>query len=111
MHKITQVGVLSLAKIMGVTGAAMGLLIGILYGIMFAVMGLVSVGGAGAKGGPPAAAMLGMALAAAIGVPILYGVMSFVFGLIWGLILNFMFRVVGPLEVEIQAPAAPDKFD
>lgn len=73
-------------------------------------MGLVSAG-AGAKGGaPPAVAMIGMGVAFAIGMPIVYGLMSFLGGLIWGLILNLMFGVVGGLEIEIKPPDTTDTF-
>lgn len=104
MHRITRVGVLSLGKLMGVTGAVMGLLLGLIYGGVFAVAGLVSAG-AGAKGsGPPGLVMAAMGVGFVIAFPIIYGLMMFVFGLIYALVLNLMFGVVGGLELEIQAP-------
>ena len=44
MQKITQVGVLSLAKVMGMSGVLIGLLIGIPWGGFLILMALVGAG-------------------------------------------------------------------
>jgi hypothetical protein len=67
------------------------------------------VGGAAAASGDAATegmvgagAGVGMALFMMVGVPLMYGAVSFLFGLIYGLIVNLVFSMAGGLEVEIE---------
>lgn len=97
---ITKVGVLSLGKLMGLMYAAIGLLFGVLYAL-FAVVGggaMLAMGGnEGAMGG---GMMMGMGVAAVIVLPILYGLIGFIGGLITALFFNIAAKYAGGLEVE-----------
>lgn len=97
---ITKVGVLSLGKLMGVMYAAIGLLFGVLYAL-FAVVGggaMLAMGGnEGAMGG---GMMMGLGVAAVFVLPIAYGLLGFVGGLITALFFNIAAKYAGGLEVE-----------
>lgn len=109
MQVIKRIGVLSLAKILGATGLLLGLLAGVPMGLFMALMSLVG-GAAAASSGDDAAAGgligagagVGMALFMMIGIPLMYGALSFLFGLIYGLIINLVFSMAGGLELEIE---------
>ena len=96
---IRRIGVLSLAKIMGVLYGGIGLVIGICFAL-FSVLG----GGAAMMGGQEGAAagglMMGMGLGFAIAAPIFYGILGFVGGLLTGWLFNLAAGFVGGLEVE-----------
>ncbi|MBW3598339.1 MAG: DUF4339 domain-containing protein [Planctomycetes bacterium] len=100
MQRLTKVGVLSFAKVMGASGALIGLVIGIPYGLIVVLLG---VAGAASEGGGMFGAMgiLGGLLMMVI-IPIFYGIASFVFGLIYALIINLVLGVTGGLEIELQ---------
>ncbi len=97
---ITKVGVLSLGKLLGIMYAAIGVLFGGLYAL-FAVVGggaMLAMGGdEGAMGG---GMMMGMGVAAIIVLPIIYGVLGFIGGLITALFFNIAAKYAGGLEVE-----------
>ena len=105
MQRITQVGVLSLGKVVGASGVLVGLIIGVMYGLGIVVMSLI--GGVSGQAGSGGAAAIGIVggLFVMVLVPVLYGGMSFVFGLIYGLFLNICFNLVGGLEVKIEGNA------
>jgi hypothetical protein len=98
MQRITRVGVLSMGKVMGGAGLFLGLLFGGLYGIIFAIMGAVGLG----QGEEEAVVGLVVGLGFCLGGPIVYGLLSFVMGLLYALILNLVFKYTGGLELEIQ---------
>lgn len=97
---ITKVGVLSLGKLMGLMYAAIGLLFGILYAL-FAVVGggalLAMGGGDGAMSG---GMMMGLGVVAVFAMPVVYGLLGFIGGLITALFFNFAAKYAGGLEVE-----------
>src|SRR5688572_26418602 len=95
MQVIKQIGVVSLAKIMGVSGLLLGFVVGIPMGLFILLVG--AVGGAAASGegaeiagGALASGVFG-ALFMMIVMPLVAGVMYFIFGLIYGLVLNLVF--------------------
>lgn len=100
---IRKIGVMSLAKLMAVMYAGIGLVLGVLYAL-FAVVG----GGAMmAMGGEEGAAlgggmMMGMGLAAVVIAPILYGFFGFIGGLISAFFFNLAAKYTGGLELEVQ---------
>ena len=106
MHKITRVGVLSLGKVMGAAGVGLGLVIGVLYGFGLGIAGVIGV----ANDEEDMAVLLPIAAGVCIGAPIAYGVFMFLMGLVYAVILNFVFRFAGGLELEITPPDADDKF-
>ena len=99
MRRLKSIGVMSLGKVMGMSGALLGAIFGVLYGVVVivaSVMGLATEdGGLGAFG------ILG-GVALMIGIPIFYGLGSFVFGLLYGLILNVVLGMAGGLELELE---------
>ena len=98
MQKIRSIGVLSLGKVMGLSGVLLGAVFGVLYGaivIFVSVLGLshdTTLGSLGVVGG----------IAIMIGVPLFYGLASFVFGVLYGLILNVVLGMAGGLEIELE---------
>ena len=99
MHNITSVGVLSLAKVMGLFGALMGVVVSIPYAlIMVLFSGLMASGG---EAGGAAVGGVG-ALMTIILVPLGIGVLNFIGGLIYGLVLNFVLAKTGGLELSLE---------
>jgi len=100
MHRIMEVGVFSAGKVSGVMGVFVGLLIGLIYGGVLLAMGVVAMTQDG--GGPPAFLFIGGAVGILIFAPILYGVISFIVGLLWAVVLNLVLPRVGGLELRIE---------
>jgi hypothetical protein len=99
---IRRVGVMSLAKVMGVLYGGLGLVIGICFAL-FSVLGggaMMASGqdGSGAGGGM----MMGMGLGMAIFAPIFYGVVGFIGGLLTGWLYNLAAGFAGGVEIETQ---------
>jgi hypothetical protein len=97
---ISRVGVISLAKVMGVLYGGLGLLFGVLFAL-FSLLGggaLMASGqeGAGAGGGM----MMGMGLGLAVVFPLFYGAIGFIGGLITGWLYNLVAGLVGGVEFE-----------
>ena len=97
---IQRIGVLSLGKITGALYGGLGLIIG-------AVVSLVSFFGAAfsqSAGDQPGGAFIAMffGMGAVILLPLLYGVMGFVGGLLSALIYNLAASVAGGLELEVR---------
>ncbi len=97
MYTVKSIGVLSLAKIMGGTYAALGLVFLPVF-LIAGLVGAVSGGKFGALGG------VGMVFLAIL-FPILYGAMGFVAGLISGLIYNLFAGWLGGIELQLEPPA------
>lgn len=94
--KLKKIGVLSL----GINFALFGVLLGLLSGLGIA---LVSLLGAGATGdGGVALVGAGMGLLAIVIVPISYGAIMFISGVIGALIYNLVFKVSGGLELDLE---------
>ena len=100
MQRITEIGVLSLGKTMGAVGVLIGLIIGVIYGVILGIIGAVTMGSGEEEG----FVFLIGAVVAACGFPIAYGLMSFIMGLLYALVLNFVFRRTGGLEIRIEGP-------
>jgi hypothetical protein len=102
---IRRIGVLSLAKFMGgIYGA-----IGLIFGAIFSLLALAGAAIGSAQADEPGAAVIGavMGVGAVIVLPILYGVMGFVGGLIASFLYNLFASIFGgiELEVDMQGPA------
>jgi len=100
MRRITGLGVVSFAKLMGFCGMIIGLIVALFYaGITI----LATVGG-GIAGGEMGLAGIGIVGGGVVIVvlPIVYGVMSFIGGLIYGAVLNFALSKTGGLEIRIE---------
>jgi hypothetical protein len=94
MHIIKSVGVLSVAKIMGMMYACMGLIFApflLLIGVMASALGQQK---------NPMAGFFSVGFA--ILMPIFYGVIGFIAGLIGALLYNLFARWVGGFELHIE---------
>lgn len=98
MHRVKRFDVLSVAKIAGLCYGAMGLLV-----IPFFLL-ISFVGGAAARqaGGPGAAFLPLFGIGMAIFLPILYGVLGFVFGALGAFLYNLFSGWAGGIEVELE---------
>ena len=95
MVKITKVDPFSLAKILGILYAFFGLIIGILMSL-FMVVPSSMMGSAGGFSG------LLMGLGVIITVPVFYGIMGFISGIIMAIPYNIIANWIGGLEVEVE---------
>jgi len=93
------VGVFSVAKISGLLYAAMGLLIG----VVFSLVALVGAA-AGSLQDSPGGAVFGLffGVGAVVVLPILYGLIGFVGGLISAGLYNVVARVLGGIELQLE---------
>ena len=98
MHVLKSVGVMSVAKIMGVLYGCLGLIF-IPFFLLISVVGTV----AGQKNMPFAGAL---GIIFAIAMPILYGVMGFVSGAIGAALYNVLAKWLGGFEIELEARPA-----
>jgi hypothetical protein len=94
MHIIKSVGVLSIAKIMGLIQACIGLL----FAPFFLLVGLLS--SIGGQHNNPFAGAFGIVLA--LFMPVLYGIIGFITGAIGALLYNLFARLVGGFELEME---------
>jgi len=98
---LKNIGVLSCGKVLGILYALLGLLIGL-------SIALVSLIGAVASTGSPQSGSDGLIFGTLFGVgtviflPISYGIIGFVGGLISALLYNLIARLVGGIELEIE---------
>jgi len=99
MHILKRVGVLSVAKIMGLTYGCIALI----FAPFFLVFGLLGTFSGSDKN--PFVGIIGVGFA--ILMPIIYGVLGFVFGALGALLYNLFARLVGGFELELEIrPAA-----
>lgn len=96
---VKRVGVLSLAKIMTVVYAGIGVIAGIFMALIstMAGSGLSSHGAVGGMG-----MGMGFGLGAIILFPILYGVLGFVGGIISAWLYNLAAGFIGGIELDLQ---------
>jgi hypothetical protein len=93
MHIVKSVGVLSVAKIMGLVYGCMGLI----FAPIFILIGL---GSAFAQHNNPLAGIFGIGFA--VFMPLLYGTMGFVIGVIGALLYNLFAKWAGGFELEME---------
>ena len=98
MQRITKVGVLSLGRVMGSLGALLGVLVGIVYATAIGIFGVIGISQDEVAGFP----LILLAGVVLFGTPIALGVMYFVLGLLYALLLNVVFRLSGGLELRIE---------
>lgn len=103
---IRKIGALSLGKVMGIVYTLFGLLIGIVIA-MASLFGLIArVGNPGDAS--PLALLFGMG--AIIIIPVCYGVLGFVFGMIGALLYNVVAALTGGIELTVDSagPGGPN---
>ena len=114
--QIKRMGVFSCAKIYSITLAAMGLIVGVIYGLIFIVLGGAMMAGGGRDAGMAGGSTLVIGLVMMIAIPVMYGIIGFVAGIIGALVYNVAAGIVGGLELELEnmdggttyAPPAPN---
>src|SRR5271154_3238188 len=103
MHIVKSVGVMSIAKIMGLVYACMGLI----FSPLFLLIGLV--GSMAGQSKTPFAGMFGVVFAVLL--PVMYGLLGFIAGAIGAWLYNLFARLAGGFELELEAmpdtPTAP----
>jgi hypothetical protein len=103
MQTIKSVGVLSVGKIMGILYAALGL-VSAPFVLLFSALGALS-------GESPAGFGLVFAILFTVFVPIIYGVIGFVGGVISAFVYNLAAERFGGIELELQpVPQLPPAF-
>lgn len=98
LQSVSRIGVLSLAKMLAVAYAFLGLFIGGVLSLI-SVMGAAMGGAAGADSGGLVAMLFGVG--AVIILPIVYGCLGFLGGLITAPLYNLVAKVVGGVEIEL----------
>jgi hypothetical protein len=96
VHILKSVGVMSVAKIMGLVYGCMGLIF-VPFFLIFALVGTFAQKDASAA---PFAGLLGIVLAVLL--PVMYGVMGFVTGAIGAALYNLIARKFGGFEMEFE---------
>lgn len=99
MVQLKRIGVLSMAKIMGIWYAMLGLIGGAIFSLM-AVIG-VTAGSLSGAGGEEAAGGIIFGIGAIICFPIMYGLMGFVVGALTAFVYNFAAQMIGGIELEL----------
>lgn len=99
---IRRIGVMSLAKIMGVLYLGLGLIFGVCFALVTMLGGGATMMGGQDGGAAAGGLMMGMGLGMAIAMPIVYGILGFIGGLISGWLFNLAAGFVGGLEIETQ---------
>lgn len=95
--EIRRIGVLSAGKVFGVLYA----LFGLIFGAIFAIFYLLGAAAANSQGSE---ALVGMVfgVGSVIFLPLFYGVLGFIFGLISALLYNGVARFIGGIEIEVE---------
>jgi hypothetical protein len=96
MMIVQRIGVLSVGKMMGLTYAIIGFIPGV-------IVSLAALAGAGLGGGGGGAGLL-FGVGAVIILPIFYGGIGFVGGIISAAIYNALVSVVGGIEIDLTEP-------
>lgn len=100
-RRIKRIAPLQLGKMMGVLYACIGL-------IFLPIFMLAGMGGAfaqhaqGQSASAAPAAVAGIMFGMGLFMPVIYGVMGFIFGIIGAAIYNLIARWIGGIEVEVE---------
>jgi hypothetical protein len=102
---IRRFSVFSVAKIQGLLAFVIGLLIGVIYGLIFMIFGaamssLAPQGDSQAMGGA-GAIVIGIIIM--IAVPVFYGLLGFIGGMIGALVYNAAAGIVGGIRFELES--------
>ncbi|MGD2113913.1 MAG: hypothetical protein PVG07_02600 [Acidobacteriota bacterium] len=98
---VRRLGVLSLGKVMGVLYALMGLIFGLIFSLV-SLMGATFGAAFSDTGGADALFGVLFGIGAVIALPIFYGVMGFIFGLLTAALYNLTASIIGGLELDVE---------
>jgi hypothetical protein len=96
---LKRIGVLSAGKILALLYACIGFIVGS-FVALFATLGLLATLAEKGLPGPFVAAFLG--LGAIIALPIFYGVLGFLIGVVGSAIYNGLAKLVGGIELDLR---------
>jgi hypothetical protein len=102
-RRIKRIAPLQAGKMMGILYACMGLIFLPIF-LLAATAGAFAQHTQSAQGASaaPAAAVAGIMFGMGLFMPVIYGVMGFVFGIIGAAIYNLVARWIGGIEVEVE---------
>ena len=116
---IRRFSVFSVAKVQALLGFVIGLIIGVIYGVFIMLFGAAMLSmapnGEQAIGGGVGAIVAGVVVM--IAVPVFYGILGFVGGVIGALVYNVAAGVVGGVRFELEgvtpayAPPPPQQWN
>jgi zinc-ribbon domain len=93
---VRRIGLMSAAKIQG----ALMALCGLIFGLIFAAIGSVASMASQQSSSPFALMGAAFGVGAVIILPICYGIIGFISGLIWAAVYNLIAGLVGGIEIE-----------
>ncbi len=99
---IRRFGIFSVAKVYALLMFVFGLIFGVIYGLFFIIFGaaMSAMGGQNEALGGVGSIVMGVAFI--VGIPIFYGVLGFIMGIITALIYNFTAGLVGGIKFELE---------
>ena len=100
--RIKRIGIVSLGKISGILYGFFGLIAGIILSIV-ALIGSI-IGSSIAESPEPLVGIF-LGAGAIVALPLFYGIMGFLIGLLTAAIYNLIARIVGGLEIELEETA------
>ena len=103
--QIKRIGVFSFAKVYAVVLTGIGLLIFIPIGLIMMIFGAAAI--TQESGGAMAGVGIGLGLVYMVILPVVYGIIGFIFGAVTALIYNVAAGFVGGLELDLEN-VAPD---
>ncbi len=101
--QVKRIGPLSAGKVTG----ALYALIGLVFGVIFALISLlgIAIGSLASNSSGSSTALfggVGVAIASVIFLPVLYGVLGFISGLVSAFLYNVVAGLIGGIEVDIE---------
>lgn len=105
MHKLTHVGVFSVAKIFG----AIGFVLGLAWGLFNAISLIIWAGSFGNRVASDHGGMtgpigsFGLAILLIVGAPLISGIAHFLVGMLYAVIINIALYLGGGLEVRLES--------
>jgi hypothetical protein len=96
---IREIGVLSLGKVAGIVYACLGLLVGIIVAMVSVLGGFAGLADEG--GATAGIVTLFLGAGAVFVLPIFYGILGSVIGMLVGVIYNVAAKLVGGIEITI----------
>lgn len=99
---IRRFGVVSVGKMYGLLMFIMGLIIGVIYGLIFIVFGAAASLGSTNDATVAGVSSVVIGLGMMIGIPIMYGFLGFIIGMIMALIYNAVAGIIGGIKFELE---------
>lgn len=99
---IRRFGVVSVGKMYGLLMFIMGLIIGVIYGLIFIILGATTSLGLGRDATAAGVSSVVVGIVMMIGVPIMYGFLGFIMGMVGALIYNAVAGIIGGIKFELE---------